>query len=386
MERLSAQVQAVLRAVYGSRPVPQLEDITESEFRLEMKALTDRTWAAVSQSAAAAPRGVKRGVPGADPAAIRGAKRPRAEGSSASYKDDDMKAHYDMHGRRQQTGAERARGIAYPLKKFHNKIKDALIRRFCSRRGSSGGGLRLLDIACGRGGDIPKWGRNGLNFVRGIDLSPSEIEEAQSRWRNRYRAQFPRLTVTFEQSDNVGRSPLQGLSTQYDAVTVMFAIHYFFKNEAMLRALMRNAAAAIKDRGYFFGCCPDGKAVLKELNQRDRFENSVLCLNRLWEGRCQVFGSAFNFKIKDTVTDGGFGSREYLVFSSVFKGIAAEYGFFPVTELGPELERMLHPDDRSALLKKFVPRFENKDLEVASRINAAFCFQMNRSRATKRDP
>ena len=60
--------------------------------------------------------------------------------------------------------------------------------------------------------------------------------------------------------------------------------------------------------------------MLKELNQRDRFENSVLCLNRLWEGRCQVFGSAFNFKIKDTVTDGGF-VHEYLVFSSVFRAL-----------------------------------------------------------------
>jgi len=48
-------------------------------------------------------------------------------------------------------------------------------RRFAEGAGS------LLDFACGRGGDIWKWIDAGIPRVKGIDLSPGEIEEARKR-------------------------------------------------------------------------------------------------------------------------------------------------------------------------------------------------------------
>jgi hypothetical protein len=36
-------------------------------------------------------------------------------------------------------------------------------------------------LACGRGGDIWKWIDAGITVVKGIDLSPGEIEEARKR-------------------------------------------------------------------------------------------------------------------------------------------------------------------------------------------------------------
>jgi len=46
----------------------------------------------------------------------------------------------------------------------------------------AGGADGLLDLACGRGGDIWKWIDAGIDYVKGVDLSPGEIEEAQKRW------------------------------------------------------------------------------------------------------------------------------------------------------------------------------------------------------------
>jgi 2-polyprenyl-3-methyl-5-hydroxy-6-metoxy-1,4-benzoquinol methylase len=43
------------------------------------------------------------------------------------------------------------------------------------------GAESLLDFACGRGGDIWKWIDAGITVVKGIDLSPGEIEEARKR-------------------------------------------------------------------------------------------------------------------------------------------------------------------------------------------------------------
>lgn len=45
----------------------------------------------------------------------------------------------------------RAAGPGAPLKRFHNDIKRKLISRFARDAGC------LLDLACGRGGDIWKW-------------------------------------------------------------------------------------------------------------------------------------------------------------------------------------------------------------------------------------
>lgn len=59
------------------------------------------------------------------------------------------------------------------LKRYHNAVKRELINRFACKGG------RLLDLACGRGGDLRKWFDAGLSYVRGYDLSPGEIEEAK---------------------------------------------------------------------------------------------------------------------------------------------------------------------------------------------------------------
>jgi hypothetical protein len=45
----------------------------------------------------------------------------------------------------------RREGAAAPLKEFHNEVKRRLIYRFAYRA------PKLLDYACGRGGDLHKW-------------------------------------------------------------------------------------------------------------------------------------------------------------------------------------------------------------------------------------
>ena len=52
-----------------------------------------------------------------------------------------------------QALAARRQGAALPLKDFHNDIKRRMITRFAWQAD------RLLDFACGRGGDIHKWSR-----------------------------------------------------------------------------------------------------------------------------------------------------------------------------------------------------------------------------------
>ena len=64
---------------------------------------------------------------------------------------------------------ERDAGMAAPLKKFHNKIKRLLILRFANDADS------LLDIACGRGGDLHKWAAANIRYVHGFDIADEEV-------------------------------------------------------------------------------------------------------------------------------------------------------------------------------------------------------------------
>jgi len=302
---------------------------------------------------------------------------------------DETRRHYDLHSNKhanqEQAIRERAQGGAIQLKKYHNTIKRELIRRFAPPRS------RLLDLACGRGGDLRKWFDCQLSYVKAYDLSPGEIEEAKKRLvdvRQDRRYSGSSTKVDFIVTDQVGSGDL-GLSKDepYDAVSCMFAIHYFFANDATLHAFFRNASAGLRDRGYFFGTCPDGKCIMAELHKDggDRVQRPMLKLRRMWDGPAPPpLGGKYSCHIADTVVEGHEGvtegSVEYLVFFNVMSKVAEKYDLFPVVSAwGRDLEKLLSRDEPRGRewVKHFAPRFPGADpsLEDASRLFVAFAFQ-----------
>ena len=68
-----------------------------------------------------------------------------------------------------QAEKQRGAGEAAEVKRFHNKVKRGLLQTF------AGGKERLLDLACGRGGDLLKWIDCKLKYVRGYDIAAQEV-------------------------------------------------------------------------------------------------------------------------------------------------------------------------------------------------------------------
>lgn len=57
--------------------------------------------------------------------------------------------------------------------------------------------------------------------------------------------------------------------------------------------------------GYFFGCVPDGKAVMQTLQPNfPSYKGPLLHILAEWKGTPQPFGSAYSMAIGDTVTQG----------------------------------------------------------------------------------
>jgi len=205
------------------------------------------------------------------------------------------------------------------MKDFHNLyVKKRLIT------GTTKQGDTLVDFACGKAGDLPKWISSKLSFVFGIDISKDNLENrldgACARFlkmkksnKNIPYALFVNGNSAFnikngsamlnekakqitsavfgngsKDSDKIGK----GVSRQYgkgaegfNVSSCQFAIHYFFENPDNLKGFMKNVAECTKQNGYFIGTCYDGKLVFNELKKIKTGESIKIVEDgkKIWE-------------------------------------------------------------------------------------------------------
>jgi mRNA (guanine-N7-)-methyltransferase len=90
------------------------------------------------------------------------------------------------------------------LRKFNNWIKSVLIGKF-AHRPPGGPGANVLDLGCGKGGDLGKWKQARIRRMVGIgklpifcskvradrsDIADMSIEQARDRYRTMHRPGF----------------------------------------------------------------------------------------------------------------------------------------------------------------------------------------------------
>ena len=247
-----------------------------------------------------------------------------------------VKKHYDAVGT--ATKKARASGELFELKKFHNNVKRALLKEYASHA------ERLLDLACGRGGDLQKWHDCSVEFVKGVDVSPKEIQEARARYAHLKTG----MVCSFEVVDLLQNTFRQ--APCYDVVTAMFCIHYFCESKHTLEKFMELVASCLRPGGYFVGCCLDGSLV-------KTFPGSEYVTIEFLENN-QIL-----FALRDTVTSATVesqGSVEYLVDVNDLCNVAAHVGLecVKLTPFDPPNEYPGH--DISRLFVSFVFRLKGR--------------------------
>lgn len=281
--------------------------------------------------------------------------------------DDTTRNHYDHACGHVSSRRDRAKGPAMPLKTFHNAVKRSMIRRFTR------GAEALLDVGCGRGGDLGKWVDEGISYVKGLDISSVELEEARRRYSN---INAKSTTCEFVRCDTFGTAAYSDDPSRiYDAVSCMFAMHYFFRTEDIACQFFRNVASALKPGGVFFGCVPSGRRVIAKYP----YTSDTLRLVAMHSGAPKAFGSAYVCAIGDTVVravgDTSDGSLEYLVYSSVLTKLARSHGLEPL-ELDIDMPGAF--EEPRGHFRHFKPEFPtgtDPSLSVASSLFAAFAFR-----------
>ena len=191
---------------------------------------------------------------------------------------------------------------------FHNQgIKKQLYDK-PTRRGS------LLELCCGEAGDMNRWLDSGYSFILGVDLVKKNIYNPKSgcyarmlKRRSQYmrahdpndktKVYFPDMVfasgdcstpikngqsaavVNDKESEQILKivmnkqshvaSHLKYItgkgSDGFDAISCMFAVHYFFESEDKLDGFLDNVSQNLKKNGVFFCTFMNGEKVENEI-------------------------------------------------------------------------------------------------------------------------
>lgn len=268
-------------------------------------------------------------------------KRPHDEALDASPpskrpKDKDQIAfHYNarpevgLHARRESP--------IFGLKAFNNWIKSVLIQKMTTAplsrspskktlaRGAQLSG-RVLDIGCGKGGDLQKWQKAKIKEYVALDIATVSVNQARDRWRDlkgdRFEATFAQLDCyTYPLAKEISQHQLSEL---FDVVTMQFCMHYAFESEQKVRMMLENVSKYLRPGGRFVGTTPNADILLNNLRDNPNtltFGNSVYTV-RFDSDQGPVYGHRYMFFLQDAVED----VPEYVVYWDNFVSVASEYG------------------------------------------------------------
>ena len=207
----------------------------------------------------------------------------------------------------------RKQSLTINLQRFHNFIKKNILLQFFNHYfNSNERKVNLLDLACGRGGDLYKWKQSNISLIVGVDLVYDNIYNSEDGACKRYQLMLqesgqdnnlmdpkfnykknPRVFFfnadsgqsieeqLFHHSNKLEKDTynklwnVKGTSQfsphleleKFNIISVQFALHYFFESKSKLDGFIQNVKKNIRLGGILIGCCYDGNNILNEFNQ-----------------------------------------------------------------------------------------------------------------------
>lgn len=240
---------------------------------------------------------------------------------------------------KQNKHKERSESSIYNIRVFHNMVKRELLTQTVEFLKSNYklNTTSLLDLSCGKGGDLQKWYDNGITKVVGFDIDESSITEANRRYKSlidkllkkgvKSLPDYKFYVMDLSKEDNLVKiSDIIG-SEKFNIVSCQFALHYFFETDKILNTFLTIVKSYIKLDGFFITTTMNGKLMKEsflkgEAIQNDIFEiKSKVPVNEL----DSKFGNKYSVTLgKKTDTDHYFAGRtldEYLVDVDVLKDV-----------------------------------------------------------------
>ncbi|KAL4161181.1 hypothetical protein PRNP1_001736 [Phytophthora ramorum] len=281
--------------------------------------------------------------------------------------------------------SDRADSLLFHMRALNNWVKSVLINEYSRREGD-----RVLDLACGKGGDLMKWTKRNLALYVGVDIAQKSLEDAVERYtsfsrggrggdreRNKTEVQFiqgdlgmvdllrDEMHCWSEHDGWHDAVPLSSSATgNFNIVSVQFSFHYMFGDAQRANRFFSTVHELLADGGvliattvdpnkllmkYYQGLRPlekereDQEANKPDVSIVDEKKREVCCIRFDAATRAQLsgpdaasegaFGLRYNFTLRDRVEDaeGGGGQAvdlpEYLVPDDLLAKLLREHGF-----------------------------------------------------------
>ena len=185
----------------------------------------------------------------------------------------------------------------FHMRKFNNWVKSIQIQELdpnAGGTGKSGPKLRILDLACGKGGDLTKWMKldRGMKFYFGVDVARGSLKDAAIRARafqddgklshaifavadlgGDVLGQDQKLLTWKMEDDNRRNEPefrmIRGggidSSIRFDVVSIQFAIHYMMSTRERARHFFHTVSELLEVGGNLICTTIDARVVMKKL-------------------------------------------------------------------------------------------------------------------------
>lgn len=231
---------------------------------------------------------------------------------------------------------ERTQSRIFYQRNFNNWIKSMAIADILTKLRQQVGRrapISVLDLACGKGGDMLKWKKGEISHLVCADIAALSLQQCESRFKEMiertkqerhsnelFTAEFITADCTKQSLKELYKDP----NTKFDIVSCQFAFHYCFESLAQAEVMLKNACECLKPGGYFIGTTPDSYELVKRLRSAEdmSFGNEVyrITFETPDKENLPLFGAKYDFHLEGVVS-----CPEFLVYFPLLEKMAEKY-------------------------------------------------------------
>lgn len=229
----------------------------------------------------------------------------------------------------------------FPLRQYNNAVKRRLLEGVAKNCVTSR--PRVLDVCCGRGGDILKYEQALLaSFVKFVDVSPEAVAESRRRFMTMRDQGQVGFDAEFTVQDCFASDFADSLQPQtFDVVVCNFALHYAFASKDRVDNVLSAMYRALAPGGYFVATFPSSTAIRDRATAFGRhktwkaFGNSYMRVE--FEEELQTryhqlggYGLRYHFSLEDAIDN----CPEFLVPETLLIAQLEAHGFSRLFAMG----------------------------------------------------
>ncbi|XP_042318236.1 mRNA cap guanine-N7 methyltransferase [Sceloporus undulatus] len=236
----------------------------------------------------------------------RGEKKRETDSEKKKHT-EAVAAHYN---KLEEVGLQqRSLSRIFHLRNFNNWIKSVLIGEFLDKVRRRKQNITVLDLGCGKGGDLLKWRKGRISRLVCTDIAGISVQQCEQRYqdmRNRGRHNeriFSAEFITADSTKELLSKKYNDRHMYFDICSCQFVYHYSFETYEQADMMLKNACERLSPGGYFIGTTPDSYELVKRLeaSQTDSFGNEIYTVKFQKKGEYDLFGCKYDFHLEGVV-------------------------------------------------------------------------------------